>query len=735
MPFTNKCFVRKSKILIALLAVSTLVAQTTKVDAPTQIKRLNYLDVRQFPLPDGTSARPNDNTVCNDVPINAAIASAYAAGGGTVYVGQGEWWTCATVYIPTGVWLVGASYGVPVSDGTQYGTVLSASPSFSAGFTGSSFSKNFIAAINGSGPRISTGSAQLDTTDAQVWNLTLNCNNIPGCGAGYKGHANEQSGFHNVTFKNFLLAGLYTCGQGMQTYADSVCGAGNSGAVNDGPDESLIFYPAAGFSGQIISANGVAFSKGAKDITIHGSGAGIAGIITGTGYKLDNVNFSYVSNGFSIGSGAPVCPLSSCASMNYFDAKLIYGPAAGTTAGQNTFSIYSISTSSLHNIYGGGSSCGAVDISGTCTSTSLNYLEFDSLGHPYSDDSNVSMTFFNPVQFSNGLLSNSYGNQVGIANPNAPTGSTFYLNMDSSGNLEAGNANRSGNLELTNPYAVLSLVGGTSALTGLNIQALDGAPNESGIRGTFCSDAYWNTATSLWQIGNNGASDYACAFLPAQGGFAVSASPEIQPATLPDAAFIAETSFWITPNGITMIGPNALANADSGSTLQVTGSASISGVLNAAGVANSANQTVAGNSVISGTEQILGALNVGGTETLNPGANLNIANGTLYVNGAAQVTGQLRTNGLLTSGPVVQTATGNTDNKGKLIISSSNNSATYAFQGTYTQSPVCTTSLEGGVINGFSSPIISGGGTSWTLTVHTSINLSATADYICEVTP
>ncbi len=533
---------------IFLLAANSLRAQ--QVDAITQVSNLSYLNAKSF------GAR-GDGSTDDTAALKRALASVAAAGGGYLFLPRGAYEISSTIYIPNGVQLIGLGWGNPPAYG-QFGTVIQAS----GNFTGSAlFPGNMMLAIDG----------QTDTYGAGASNLTLDCNNVPGCGGLYRGHANEQTYFRRITVLNFSSYGLYVCGAGENGDAPHVCGGtSNSGAQGDGPDEDLQFLPgtAANASTLAVVLRSVLSYRGLHDVTINTSSSApnqplYAGWLSGIGLNVRELHIEGPANGLLLGpqQGA-LCPKNcnglTLGGFEQIDLTRGGGPAV-ILAGAYSITLANILPTLNYEL----------NSQNTSSAGPVSWMAVDSHGTVMSNDRNFGSTAAASTSASKLTVASGATPQLIVQNTTGPLYPYAALSMGADGTLTLGGQAGTGDLKFTNRDGVIAM-GSIAPYAGLNLQA-PFEPATSWMRGAVCSNARWNSEAGGWLISNNGAADYGCLFFNG-GDFAISSSNSVtEPTSLPQQQFNGNVRFRMTGTGDLILGLGALSAADSGQTLQVKG--------------------------------------------------------------------------------------------------------------------------------------------------------------------
>jgi hypothetical protein len=521
-----------------------------QVDAITQVSNLSYFNAKTF-------GAKGDGFTDDTAALKRALASIAAAGGGYLFLPRGTYEISSTIVIPNGVQLIGLGWGSPPVYG-QFGTVIQAN----GNFTGSAMLPgNMMLAIDG----------QTDTYGAGASNLTLDCNNVPGCGGLYRGHANEQTYFRRITVLNFSSYGLYVCGAGENGDAPHVCGGtSNSGSQGDGPDEDLQFLPgtAANANTLPLVLRDVLSYRGLHDVTINSSSSApnqplYAGWVSGIGLNVRELHMEGPTNGLVLGpQQGPLCPKNcnglTLGGFEQIDLTRGGGPAV-ILEGAYSITLANILPALNYEL----------NAQSTSSAGPISWMAVDSHGTVMSNDANFGSTTAASTSASQMTLASSAVPQLIVQNTAGPLYPYVGLSMGADGTITLGGQGGNGDLLFTNRDGVIAM-GAMAPFAGLNLQS----PFESAtnwMRGAACSNARWNSDAGAWLISNNGASDYACVFFNG-GDVAISSSNTVpEPSSLTQQQFDGNVQFRLTGNGDLILGAGALGGADSGQTLQVGG--------------------------------------------------------------------------------------------------------------------------------------------------------------------
>ncbi len=522
----------------------------TQVDASYQARNLPVYNAKSY-------GAKGDGSTDDTAALNAALAAVASHGGGYLFLPRGTYEISSEIVIPNGVQMYGLGWSNPPEFG-QFGTVLQASQNFSGSAT---FPGNMMLAIDG----------QNDTYGSGASNLTVDCNNVPGCGGLYRGHANEQTYFKRITVLNFTSYGMYVCGAGENGDAPHVCGGNsNNGSQGDGPDEDLQFLTGTSATANTIPVvlRSVMSYRGLHNVTINTSSSApgqpaYGGWVSGIGMNASNIHMEGPANGFLLGPPqGSVCP-KNCNGLNNAEFSQIDltrgGNAALILAGSYSLSLSDILPNLGYQLNG----------QNTMSAGPIVWMAVDSHGAVASNDSNLGFSIDAGAMMDQVIAYSSNTPQLIIQNKTAPNYPFIGFSMESDGTLTLAGQGGTGNVLLSNPEAVLGM--GTAALSGMNLQS----PLEQGTgktRGAVCSNAYWSGSNQAWQFGNNGASDYACLYFPSNGGIAISTSNTItEPGSETQTQFSANSGFHFTGAGNLILGPGAASASDSGRALQVGG--------------------------------------------------------------------------------------------------------------------------------------------------------------------
>lgn len=548
-----------SKPLRALPLVTFLLIATapfgsnaqTQVDASYQARNLPVYNAKSY-------GAKGDGLTDDTAALKAALSAVSSRGGGYLFLPRGTYEISSEIVIPNGVQIVGLGWSNPPEDG-QFGTVIQAASTFSGNAT---LPGNMMLAIDGQG----------DTYGSGASNLTVDCNNVPGCGGLYRGHANEQTYFKRITVVNFSSYGIFVCGAGENSDSPHVCGGNsNGGAQGDGPDEDLQFLPGTAATANTIPVvlRSVMSYRGLHNVTINTLSSApnqptYGGWISGVGLNLRNVHMEGPANGFLLGPPqGSVCP-KNCNGLNNAEFTQIDLTRGGTSALILAGS-YSLSLSDiLPNV------SYQVNAQNIASAGPIVWMAVDPHGNAVSNDPNLGFNLAANATMEQITAYSSNTPQLVIQNKTAPNYPFIGLNMEPDGTLTLAGQGGTGNVLLSNPSAVFGM-SGIGALAGLNLQS----PLEQGTgntRGAVCSNAYWSSTNQSWQIANNGGSDYACLYFPNSGGIAISTSNSVtEPGTKTQAQFSANSGFHLTGSGNLILGSGAATASDSGQALQVSG--------------------------------------------------------------------------------------------------------------------------------------------------------------------
>ena len=528
--FLWSCGVGKTAMVAMLFLLPQLLTSQTQVDTNTQTKNLPVYNVKSF-------GALGDSKTDDTAAIKVALAAVSAKGGGYLFFPFGSYEISSQINIPNGVQIMGLGWSNPPEFGL-FGTTIQANSNFPGT---AAFPQNMMLAVDG----------PTDTYGAGASNLTVDCNNIAGCGGLYRGHANEQTYFKRITVANYSSYGLYICGAGENSDVPHVCGGTtNSGAEGDGPDEDLQFYPntaAIASTLSVVIRNDLSY-RGMHNVTINslpGYQPTYGGWFSGTTYAIRQVHMEGPANGFYLGPTlGTLCP-KNCNGLSNADFSQIDLTRGGTSA----IIFNSVQNINLHNIYGV-----VVDNQfGQNISSQPSYLGFLSVGDSgdvMSNDPNFGSTLSGAITFNTSAGVNSAMTpQFTIQNKTGPNYPYISQSVGSDGTFSIGGHGGTGNWLFTIPQAIFG-IGSTAALSGLNLQSplVSGTGN---IRGVVCSNAGWSTANQNWTINNNGGSDYACSYFPSSGGFAISTSGTVtQPGTVTQTQFLTNTKLNLTGTAI-----------------------------------------------------------------------------------------------------------------------------------------------------------------------------------------
>jgi hypothetical protein len=205
-------------LLVASFAATSIVrAQVclgTDACNPANVNAILFVDgVRQKSLAAAIDACPQTCWIIDNFPERFSVNpfANIAAKSVKVTLGRGTWVTKTTIVIPTKSQLEGSGRGDPGFSGT----VIQADSSFPA-----------------NAPVIEMGNATT-SMGVRVENLTIDCNNVPGCIGLQNLRSQEQSGARHLLIANITGIGLDVEG---------------SAAQNSGPYEDLEFYGGTDFS-------------------------------------------------------------------------------------------------------------------------------------------------------------------------------------------------------------------------------------------------------------------------------------------------------------------------------------------------------------------------------------------------------------------------------------------------------------------------------------------------------
>ncbi|MBV8070090.1 MAG: hypothetical protein JO270_09315 [Acidobacteriaceae bacterium] len=537
--------------ILSLLFVPFGLNAQTQVDASYQARNLPVYNVKSYGAKGNGSS---DDTAA----LNAALSAVASHGGGYLFLPRGTYEISSEIVIPNGVQMVGLGWSNPPEYG-QFGTVIQASANFSGNAT---FPGNMMLAIDG----------QSDTYGSGASNLTVDCNNVPGCGGLYRGHANEQTYFKRITVLNFSSYGLYVCGAGENGDAPHVCGGNsNNGSQGDGPDEDLQFL-----TGNSATANtlpvvlrNVLSYRGLHNVTINTSSSApnqpqYGGWISGIGLNMRDIHMEGPANGFLLGPQAgSVCP-KNCNGLTSADFNQIDLTRGGTSAlilaGSYSLSLANILPNVSYQL----------NAQNTTSAGPIVWMAVDAHGNVASNDSNFGFNVGGNVTANQATIFSNTTPQLVLQNSTSPNYPFFGFNMEADGTLTLTAQGGTGNLLLPTADAVFGM-GAVATLAGMNLQS----PFDQGTgntRGAVCSNAYWSSPNQNWQIGNNGGSDYACLYFPGTGGLAISASnAQNEPGTVPQSQFSANTGFYLAASGDLILGSGAVTASDTGQSLQIHG--------------------------------------------------------------------------------------------------------------------------------------------------------------------
>jgi hypothetical protein len=149
------------------------------IDAPTQIKRLTYFDIRTY------GAKCDGST--DDITAITSTLTAASAVGGVALVPVGTCIVSTQVQVPNNAQLVGVHPSK---------SIIKASPTFPV-------STPLV--------RIGTGTG-VNVTGSAVSNLKIDCNSVVGCEGVYTTEANELSDIEKVTVTNYMTYGIHLLG-------------------------------------------------------------------------------------------------------------------------------------------------------------------------------------------------------------------------------------------------------------------------------------------------------------------------------------------------------------------------------------------------------------------------------------------------------------------------------------------------------------------------------------------
>jgi hypothetical protein len=523
----------------------------TQVDASYQARNLPVYNVKSY-------GAKGDGVTDDTAALNAALAAVSAHGGGYLFLPRGTYEISSEIVIPNGVQMVGLGWSNPPAYG-QFGTVIQANANFSGSAT---FPGNMMLAIDGPN----------DTYGSGASNMTVDCNNVPGCGGLYRGHANEQTYFKRITVLNFSSYGFYVCGAGENGDAPHVCGGNsNGGAQGDGPDEDLQFLPGTAATANTIPVvlRSVMSYRGLHNVTINTLSTApnqpsYGGWISGVGLNVRNVHMEGPANGFLLGpSQGSVCP-KNCNGLNNAEFTQVDLTRGGNAALILTGS-YSLSLADiLPNI------SYQTNAQNITSAGPIVWMAVDSHGNAVSNDPNIGFNLATNATMQQVTSYSANTPQFIIQSKTAPNYPFMGFNLEPDGTLTLSGQGGTGNVLLPNPSVVLGM-GSIAALAGMNLQS----PLEQGTgntRGAVCSNAYWSSSNQFWQIGNNGGSDYTCMYFPGTGGLAISASKTAaEPSNVSQAQFSTNSRFYVAGSGDLMLGSGAPSASDSGQALQVNG--------------------------------------------------------------------------------------------------------------------------------------------------------------------
>lgn len=541
---------RLASVLVIMALPFWLNAQT-QLDASYQARNLPVYNVKTY-------GAKGDGLTDDTAALNTALAAVSSKGGGYLFLPRGTYEISSEIVIPNGVQMVGLGWGNPPEYG-QFGTVIQANSNFSVNAT---FPGNMMLAIDG----------QSDTYGAGASNLTLDCNNIPGCGGLYRGHANEQTYFKRITVVNFSTYGLYICGAGENGDAPHVCGGNsNSGAQGDGPDEDLQFLPNTAATANTIPVvlRDVMSYRGLHNVTINTLSTSpnqptYGGWMSGVGLNVRNVHMEGPANGFLLGpSQGSVCP-KNCNGLDNAEFTQIDLTRGGTSAlilqGSYGLSLLDILPNISDQLNG----------QNVTSAGPIVWMAVDPHGNPVSNDPNIGFNLAANATMNQVTAFSSKTPQFIIQNETGPNYPFMAFNMEPDGTLTLNGQGGTGNVLLSNPDVVLGL-GSIASLSGMNLQS----PLEQGTgntRGAVCSNAYWSSSNQYWQLGTNGGSDYTCMYFPGTGGLAISASSTAtEPGNVTQTQFATNTHFYVAGTGNLLLGSGAASASDTGQALQVNG--------------------------------------------------------------------------------------------------------------------------------------------------------------------
>ena len=536
-------------MLLSALLLSAPVAHAQVVDAVTQVSNLSYYNAKTF-------GAKGDGVTDDTAALKKALATVAGQGGGYLFLPRGTYEISSTLSIPNGVQVVGLGWGNPPEYG-QFGTVIQASHSFpgSAVLPG-----NMMLTIDGLS----------DTYGSGASNLTVDCNNVAGCGGLYRGHANEQTYFKRITVLNFSSYGLYVCGAGENGDAPHVCGGNsNGGSQGDGPDEDLQFLTSTAANSNTLPVvlRDVMSYRGLHNVTINTSSSApnqpsYAGWMSGIGLNVRDVHMEGPANGFLLGpQQGSVCPKNcsglTLASFDQVDLTRGGGPAV-VLAGA-----YSLTLSNILPVLSY-----QLNAQNLSSDGPIGFMSVDSHGAVMSNDPNLGSSVPSSGTTQLTIASTSTPHLV-LQNTTAPNYPYEGFSMSADGTLTLAGQGGKGDLLFTNPSAVFAM-GSIAPYAGMNLQ-MPFASGNGWLRGAMCSNAHWDSGAGNWLISNNGASDYSCLFFP-DGGIAVSSSNTVmEPGSLTNTEFGANTHFRLTGAGNLILGQSALNLPDTGQKLQVGG--------------------------------------------------------------------------------------------------------------------------------------------------------------------
>ena len=438
------------------------------------------------------------SSIDDSTSINAALSSSATYGPPDVYAPVGYCWPIGYhVWVPPLVRFHsdGRTSGYEVSSET--GGLLIANINWST--NNSSFPYNAMVWVTGSNQSSGTYLVQGETFGSVVDHLEINCSDQVGCSNMFLVGRQEKSRLSDLVLTGGVQPstgysyGIYEegvdCNNNVGTAGPSTPPGwgclfsapagydGNPFSGQQGPDERLEIFPSYNVASNprfvLWSLMGGANYKGLLNSTLNGNGSGViyAGYVWG--------------NNITIGPGVHVEGTASAASpfSGFVNGLYIGNVPAGSSCNGGTGMLF-FGLDQPVTI----ANCGAQQ--------QLTFL--NGVGVVNNQNSTTSTT--TDYYFSENSPGAGQPSAYGWPGADANTYTPATLSIVDPGDLEFTGGHNGINMWNGNPHS------------GVNMQVLSDTGNIF-MRGSLCSNAFWNTKTQLWQDGYNGGGDIECFLL------------------------------------------------------------------------------------------------------------------------------------------------------------------------------------------------------------------------------